>query len=138
LPLARPEKRRTTRNANLYVTSWFHAAIAPMSASDTFDCQRCGACCCNPPDNRAEGFEDWIEIEPRAAILRRKQLSHLLVTGGNGRAHLRVTAEGRCAALEGRLGERVRCTVYHVRPKPCRRVQPGDADCLACREAVGL
>jgi len=33
----------------------------PVTA-ETFDCQRCGACCRNPDENRAEGVFDWVEV----------------------------------------------------------------------------
>jgi len=101
--------------------------------SSVFDCQRCGACCCNARDNREEGFGDWVEIERGAPLLRRRQLSDLVVRGEDGRPHLRLDDNGRCAALRGRVGDSVRCTIYSVRPRPCRRVEPGDSDCLRAR-----
>jgi Fe-S-cluster containining protein len=100
----------------------------------TYDCTRCGACCFNPPSNREEQFHDWVEIEPHAAILRRADLVRKLVTYDHAAVpHLRVAADGRCLALSGALFERVRCTIYAQRPRPCRRVQPGDADCERAR-----
>ncbi len=102
------------------------------------DCQRCGACCCNPSDNRAEGFDDWIEVESGAPLLRRRRLASLVARGANGRPHLRVDGQGRCVALRGQLGQRVRCTIYPVRPRACRRVMPGDPDCLQSRLDRGL
>lgn len=98
-----------------------------------FDCQRCGACCCNARDNRAEGFADWVEIERGAVLLRRRRLSDLIVQGEDNRPHLRLDSDGRCVALQGTLGDSVRCTIYAVRPRPCRKVQPGDPDCLRAR-----
>jgi len=103
-----------------------------------YDCQRCGACCCNPADNRAEGFEDWIEVQAGAPLLRRKQHAGLLVRGRDGRQHLRLSEAGRCIALQGRTGESVRCTLYALRPRACRRVQPGDPDCRQSRVDQGL
>jgi Fe-S-cluster containining protein len=41
-------------------------------------------------------------------------------------------------ALRGAIGKRVACTIYHHRPSPCRRVQPGDANCLRYRAAHAL
>jgi hypothetical protein len=109
--------------------------LAPRE--NPLDCQRCGACCCNPSDNRAEGFGDWIEIEARAVLLKRRQLADLVVRGADGRPHLRLREDGRCAALQGRVSERVHCRIYSVRPRACRRVQPGDPDCLAARRDAG-
>lgn len=103
-----------------------------------YDCLRCGACCCNPSDNAAENFADWIEVDRAAPLLRRKQLAHLLVIGSNGRPHLGLDDNGRCIALQGTLGQRVQCTIYSVRPRACRRVQPGDPDCIQSRRDRGL
>lgn len=104
-----------------------------------FDCQRCGACCRNPEENRAEGFDDWVEIELRAPLLRRKHLVRsLVVRGRDGRLHMRLDDAGRCMALAGTLGERVECTIYALRPRGCRRVQPGDEWCLQYRADLGL
>jgi len=33
----------------------------------SFDCQTCGACCCNTDRNRAEKFVDYVEVTPRSA-----------------------------------------------------------------------
>lgn len=91
----------------------------------------------NPPENRAEEFHFWVEIERDAAILRRKDLLRKLVTfDGDGVPHLRVARDGRCLALSGALFSRVRCTIYAQRPHPCRRVQPGDANCERARAAL--
>jgi hypothetical protein len=32
----------------------------------------------------------------------------------------------------------VRCTLYHLRPSPCRRVQPGDDLCRRYRAEHGI
>jgi Fe-S-cluster containining protein len=103
------------------------------------DCRRCGACCANLPANAAEGFTSWVEIARDDAILRRADLLRkLVVRDAGGVPHLRVAADGRCLALRGALGRDVACTIYHHRPSPCRRVQPGDAWCARYRAAHGL
>jgi uncharacterized protein len=100
------------------------------------DCQRCGACCVNLPANRAEGFPYWVELEPGDRLLTRADLVRkLVVDDPDGVPHLRTAADGRCLALRGALGRRVSCAIYHHRPSPCRRVQPGDANCLGYRAA---
>lgn len=100
------------------------------------DCQRCGACCINLPANTAEGFTSWVEIAAGDAILARADLvKKLVVRDADDVPHLRVASDGRCLALRGAPGERVSCGIYHHRPSPCRRVQPGDANCLRYREA---
>jgi Fe-S-cluster containining protein len=95
---------------------------------------RCGACCTISLANVAEGYPHWVEIERGAPILGRKDLvKKLVVLDDDGVPHMRMTRDGRCMALEGALGRRVRCSVYHARPHACRRVTPGDADCERAR-----
>ncbi len=103
-----------------------------------YDCQRCGACCVNPRVNADEGTEAYVEIsDPRAKLLRDRSLRRKYVADIDGVAHLRLI-DGRCAALRGATGRRVWCVVYAHRPLPCRRVQPGDGDCLRARAEAGL
>ena len=103
------------------------------------DCQRCGACCANLPANRAEGFVSWVEVEPGDRLLARPEVARRhVVRDADGVPHLRLAPDGRCLALRGRLGDRVRCTIYHDRPSPCRRVQAGDELCRSYRAAHGL
>ncbi|HVK75736.1 MAG TPA: YkgJ family cysteine cluster protein [Kofleriaceae bacterium] len=106
---------------------------------DVLDCRRCGACCVNLPANAAEGFVGWVEVEPGDRLLDQAELARkLVVRDADGVPHLKLAPDGRCLALRGRLGERVRCDVYHHRPSPCRRVQAGDPLCRRYRQAHGL
>lgn len=102
------------------------------------DCNACGACCRNPDDNRAEGFSGWVEVAPDEPIRHGRRTAHLVALGPDGSAHLRLTPDGRCVALRGRIGVHTRCAIYAVRPRPCRRVQAGSAECLRWRAAAGL
>lgn len=104
------------------------------------DCTRCGACCCNPDANRAEGVVAYVEIDdPRSALLRRDDLrKRYVAVDPDGLPHLRLDPSGRCAALRGPLGRDVRCAVYPHRPQGCRRVQPGDRECLRARRERGI
>ena len=108
-----------------------------MSAA-ALDCTRCGACCHNPPENVSEGFAEYIEVAPRDELLRRPQLLRRLTQERDGRVHMRILADQRCIALAGRLGRKVRCTIYHVRPSPCRRVQAGSDLCRRYRRGLGF
>lgn len=108
-----------------------------------YDCQTCGACCVNPPENEAEGFRAWVEVAPGEPLLRRRDLVKKLCVieadgPDRGAVHLRLDASGRCLALRGALGRRVACTIYARRPAPCRRVQAGAPDCRRYRAALGL
>ena len=105
----------------------------------SYDCQRCGACCVNLPENVAEGFSSWVEIEPDDVILADAELVRkLVVRDGDGVPHLRLAPDGRCLALRGGLGRRVKCDIYADRPSPCRRVQAGDELCLRYRREHGI
>ncbi len=103
------------------------------------DCQTCGACCCNPEENQKEGFVDWVEVSPRDILLRRRRTAkRLVIYNAAGMPHLRMDNNGRCAALRGRLGEDVSCSVYEIRPAPCRRLQAGSDRCLQYRRERGI
>ena len=53
-------------------------------------------------------------------------------------------APPRCVALDGRIGDRVRCTIYNRRPSQCRDFAPyaslgmGDEACDQARRRHGL
>ena len=101
------------------------------------DCRTCGACCKNLPSNGE--FAWWVEIDERDAILSRADLVRKhVVRDAAGVPHLRIADDGRCLALRGALGRSVSCAIYHQRPTPCRRVQPGDSLCLRYRREHGL
>ena len=102
------------------------------------DCTRCGACCFNPPENVAEGYAEYVELEPGDAIWKRPELLRRHTVEKEGRVHMRLLADQRCSALAGALGGRVRCTIYHARPSPCRRVQAGSELCSKYRRGFGL
>lgn len=106
----------------------------------SLDCQACGACCCNSDQNRAEGYLGYVAIEDRdSALLSDARLRARLVQDLPGEGpHLKLTPTGRCVALEGPLGKRVRCGVYALRPAGCRRVTAGDEACLRARRERGI
>lgn len=103
------------------------------------DCRYCGACCCNTLQNEAEGYRFYVEIDDeRSALLSRKELQKWVVRDEDGVPHLRMDPSGRCSALVGKLGALVTCRVYDHRPSACRRVEPGDAECLRARAERGF
>jgi Fe-S-cluster containining protein len=103
------------------------------------DCRACGACCANPDENRAEGVVDWVEVGSDEALLRDDRLARrFVVTNAAGERHLRLDPGGRCLALRGRIGRRVECTIYAIRPDGCRRVEPGSERCLQYRRERGV
>ena len=106
----------------------------------TFDCQTCGACCCNTNENRAEEYVDYVEVKPRMLLFRRPELLRkLTVLNHLGERHMKLTGkEQRCVALEGKLGQRVSCTIYEMRPASCRIVKPGSKECRRDRRERGI
>lgn len=105
------------------------------------DCQRCGACCCNPLENRLEQYVDYIEITAgdRALLRRADLVRRYAVTNARGELHMRLQGdEQRCAALRGALASAVSCAIYEVRPSGCRRVEPGGRRCLQYRAERGI
>jgi Fe-S-cluster containining protein len=44
----------------------------------------------------------------------------------------------RCAALSGRLGEKIGCGIYEWRPSPCREFEEGSDACARARSRHGL
>lgn len=105
-----------------------------------FDCQSCGACCCNTDENRAEGYLDYVQVPARSPLARNVTLLRkLTVVNARRERHMRLSGrEQRCAALSGVLGERVSCTIYELRPPACRRVQPGSKECRRDRRERGI
>ena len=108
-----------------------------------FDCQTCGACCHNTAENIAAGRRDDAEVQKTDALLRepREVLRRLAIRNEDGVYHLRLVGDDqRCIALEGSgvAGSAVSCAIYALRPRGCRRVTAGDAECLRARVRVGL
>lgn len=110
--------------------------LHPMRAATSFDCQACGACCANSAPNRREKYIDYVEVVGRDKLARRPDLlRRLTVVNDQGETHLKLVGrEQRCAALEGELGKNVSCSIYEVRPRPCRVVEAGSDECLARRK----
>ena len=103
------------------------------------DCRRCGACCCNRDENIAEGHAWYIDIGDDCSLLKKKALVQKhVVEDAEGQPWLKMNPDGRCSALAGSLGRFVTCRIYGDRPQGCRRIQPGDPECLAARRERGL
>ena len=111
-----------------------------MLAAMTFDCQTCGACCCNPDENRDQQYVDYVEVTRRSALAKHPSLlRRLTVVNDRGERHMKLRgAEQRCVALEGRLGVRVSCAIYELRPAGCRAVVPGSKECRRDRRERGI
>jgi hypothetical protein len=101
-------------------------------------CCRCGACCCTfritlPRVDLASQSGGWVPDDlaepytPTTACMRENP-----------------DQPGRCIALEGSVGESVRCTIYDFRPAACRDFAPlsmlgmGDEACDEARRRHGM
>ena len=105
----------------------------------TLDCTTCGACCCNPDENRREGYSFYVEVGAREPLLAKPNIvKRHVVRDDGGVPHLRLDPSGRCSALRGRLGGRVHCAIYPLRPRGCRLVEAGSVRCLQSRRERGI
>jgi uncharacterized protein len=93
------------------------------------ECQRCGACCAQ---YRVSFY--WAEAWSRGLpdLLVEKVNAQMACMAGTNQQ------QPYCLALQGRVGEQVRCAVYEQRPDPCRQVQRGDERCTQARLHKGL
>lgn len=104
-----------------------------------FDCQSCGACCCNSAKNIKIQSRAYVEVDETSALLKSKPLLKQLAERREGAWFMKLVGdEQRCTALSGAIGERVGCDIYVLRPSGCRRVNPGDDECLDARRLHGL
>lgn len=107
--------------------------------ASSLDCQSCGACCTNPEENRREGFRSYVEVASREPLLQKRDLvKKYCVVDADGIVHLRLDPSERCVALLGKLGKRVNCAIYAVRPRGCRLVEAGSPRCLLARRERGI
>ena len=106
-----------------------------------FDCQACGACCCNSKHNQRLRSQDYVEVlkDDRLWQDERELLKRLGRRNEEGVWHLRLVGdEERCVALDGDIGVGVGCEIYKLRPASCRLVESGDEECLRARRKLGL
>lgn len=101
-------------------------------------CLSCGACCAH---FRVSFY--WSETEPflggGVPLALTEQLTpHYSCMRGTHQA------VPRCVALDGAIGASVACTIYPLRPSPCRELEPYDSEgqpsekCNRARAAHGL
>lgn len=98
-------------------------------------CQSCGACCASfrvdfHPVELAGGAFAWGAGVPPALTVP--------VTTSIVRMYGTDAAAPRCVALAGEVGVAVNCTIYDVRPSPCREFDIEHAACNRARQRCGL
>ena len=106
------------------------------------DCRACGACCAAP----YASDETYVALEPpdveRLRAVERRRHRALVVIDDDatyGTLRTRETADGTmCVLLRGRIGARVRCSVYDDRPRACRVFARGSDACLTARRETGV
>lgn len=102
-----------------------------MAADRETPCLACGACCASfRVDYAAE------EHEPQGGPVPEGLADP--VTSFTCRMRGTDHASPRCAALTGRIGERVSCAIYEWRPSPCREFEAGSEACQRARARHGL
>jgi len=95
------------------------------------ECIRCGACCaCFRVDFAVYEMEgmggsvpEGLAVEVNGSTMRMRGTDHVPI---------------RCAALTGKLGEKVGCGIYEWRPSPCREFEEGSDACTRARRRLGL
>ena len=94
-------------------------------------CTACGACCAAfrvdfsvfELDSQGGSVPDGLSVEVSSSASRLRGTDH---------------TPPRCAALTGKIGERVGCGIYEWRPSPCRELEPGSDGCIKARRRHGL
>ena len=91
--------------------------------------------------NLQMGSRAYVEVLRTDALYQRdrERLKQLAQRDVDGQWFLRLVGDDqRCIALEGTIDDHAACGIYAVRPKACRRVQPGDDECVRARTRFGL
>jgi uncharacterized protein len=98
----------------------------PTAVDPDNPCQACGACCAYSSDWPRFTTEDDAALDLIPVALVNDRLSGMRCD------------DNRCAALHGKVGVAVACTIYQIRPEVCRTCMPGDAECVMARNRYGL
>ena len=111
----------------------------PVGPRQDFDCQTCGACCCNTERNLGTS-RDYVAVTVADELFHRPDLlAQLTVENDDGARQMRlVGVDERCVGLDGDVGVAVGCSLYAVRPGPCRLVEVGGDECLRARRFKGV
>ncbi|WP_394788358.1 YkgJ family cysteine cluster protein [Rhodoferax sp.] len=94
-------------------------------------CLGCGVCCASfrvdfaVEESQEEGgsVPEGLVVEVNDRLRRMRGTDH---------------SPPRCAALMGKLGDKVACGIYEWRPSPCREFEAGSAACQQARMRHGL
>lgn len=93
--------------------------LGSMSAQALHPCLSCGACCAYFRVSfywrEAEASENPLAVP--VELTEDYNSQRRAMRGTNQKHH------ARCVALEGKIGERAACSVYTLRPSPCREFE---------------
>jgi Fe-S-cluster containining protein len=107
-------------------------APAPAAGAGALHpCLDCGACCAafrvdfsiHELDAHGGAVPAGLAVALNATLARLRGTDHV---------------PPRCAALAGRIGERVQCGIYAERPGACRELEPGSEACDGARARHGM
>ncbi|MEI6985371.1 MAG: YkgJ family cysteine cluster protein [Rhodospirillaceae bacterium] len=90
------------------------------------DCRNCGVCC---------SYSEWWPALKQGDKIERSNIPDAFVHSDGTRM---LSNENRCTALQGSIGQNVKCDVYHVRPHSCRAFRYGGVACLMVRIELGI
>ena len=94
-------------------------ATTMTTADSAHPCLSCGACC-------ASFRVDFAVYEMQAMGGTVPDGLALDVNGSTCRMRGTEQVPIRCAALTGQVGQQVACSIYELRPAPCREFSAGD------------
>ena len=106
-------------------------ATTMTTADSAHPCLSCGACC-------ASFRVDFAVYEMQAMGGTVPDGLALDVNGSTCRMRGTEQVPIRCAALTGQVGQQVACSIYELRPAPCREFSAGDYACHKARARHGL
>ena len=97
-------------------------------------CQSCGLCCCHPL-TKADGV---VTTDSEMTYYSTESVTYRWwhgeeITDTQTGFWMRRTSDEKCIALEGTLGQDVRCSIYDDRPSVCRQFEAGSEACIHLR-----
>lgn len=110
-----------------------------MKELDDYDCIRCGACCVATIETEDYVFMRQEDVDRLSPDEQERLVLRTDVPTYGAQFAMRTTEVGgerRCAALQGRVGCSVSCSIYDRRPNACRRFPKESVMCDAARQFV--
>ena len=114
-----------------------------ISATISYDCQTCGACCQSPwtGDGYVTLYEiDLVRLAGSGLPIIEQDQSYGDSPDVILKLSTRIDDRGRrmCMAFSGTIGESSACAIYDHRPEACRHFEIGGSLCRDKRRQLGL